>query len=347
MDAKPGRGAFVTRTCPVEGTKWVDIQRTDADPALCQLINQTSVLLKEVTKIPTLDPMDDVGNNQMVVHLTLTTGDNMTPDKNGFYACVYVVGNKLVFHRISDPSGKYCKMVLGAPLSMVADNAKCLELRPIGYSLLELQLKGVGVEGVTGQHVMKLMDESIEHTAVPAWTDEQCMQYIFDHYIPCGIHYEDKDALALMKDDDYVHMTFTHESMKNRIAMEADPANGVCGVGEYVSSILSVLHEGDAPGITEVHAKRILTVPPYLGMDMAGLKLKTFDHVKVTFSAFVFTPHTCCSQPFWQVHVQRGGGSCCSQTFRQVHAQGGKPCCSLTLWRVHRSTTPSGGSSRG
>ena len=129
--------------------------------------------------------------------------------------------------------------------------------------------------------------------------------------------------------------------------MEADPANGVCGVGEYVSSILSVLHEGDAPGITEVHAKRILTVPPYLGMDMAGLKLKTFDHVKVTFSAFVFTPHTCCSQPFWQVHVQRGGGSCCSQTFRQVHAQGGKPCCSLTLWRVHRSTTPSGGSSRG
>lgn len=52
-------------------------------------------------------------------------------------------------------------------------------------------------------------------------------------------------------------------------------------MGEYVSTILGVLHEGAAPSITAVHAKRMLTVPPYTGMDMSKFRPKTFDHNKV------------------------------------------------------------------
>ena len=285
MSSSAGRGSSVLKVSAVESTKWVNIQRAAADPKTCQLMNQISVLLKEVTKVPTVDPMDDVGENMMVVNLPLTTSDSMSPDKNGFYACVYVVGNKMVSHRISDTSGKYCKLVLGAPLSMVADNAKCLEWKPIAYNLLGSQMQGAGVEGVAGTHVMKLMDKCISHTAVPVWTKEQYQENVFDGYIPCGIHHEDKEALRLMRDGDesYVNMTFTHELKNGRIGLQADEKNGVRSVKEYVSSILSVLHDGDAPGITEVHAKRIPTVPPYVGMDMAGLKLKTFDHNKVFF----------------------------------------------------------------
>ena len=219
----------------------------------------------------------------MVVNLPLTMeADNVQPDKDGFYACAYVMDDMMLSHSVSDPSGQCCKLVLGAPLSMVADRAKCLRPKRITYNLTGLHLENAGMPGIAGKHIQGMIDEAAKDTAVPAWDDRKWKECVFDNYIPCSIQYEDAGAMELMHHEDYSCMTFTHGSAKGNIKLEAQPERGILSVKEYVSSILSVLHDGAAPSITEVHAKRVLRVPPYTGMDMSSLgkMLKTFDHRK-------------------------------------------------------------------
>ena len=76
---------------------------------------------------------------------------------------------------------------------------------------------------------------------------------------------------------------FTHESAKNRICLSARPPPGKHSVNSFVETILSVLHDGAPPPITKLHAKRILDVPVFTGMNGIEMskQLKTFDANKV------------------------------------------------------------------
>lgn len=248
-----------------------------------------STLLKEITKIPALDPTDDIGSNQMMVNLPLSTGsgdDMQLPDKSGFYACSYVVGNKLMFHKVNDPTGTYCKLVLGASLSMVVDDAKCLMPMPIGYNLTGMQLEKMGMPGMHGQHLVQMIDEAAKEATVPPWPKNKWPECVYKNYIPCSIQYEDAEGLKLLDHPEYLSMAFTHVSSNGLIQLEPTNSSGVCCAKDFVASIRSVLELGCAPSITAVHARRILEVPPYVGMKMGGgsggTKLKTFDYMKVS-----------------------------------------------------------------
>lgn len=252
---------------------------------------QVSTLLKEITKIPTMNPMEDTGNNQMVVNLPHATGNDMKPDKDGFYACSYIKDNMLLAHR-----GSNGMLVLGAPLSMVADQSRCLEPKTMGYNLVGLQLKQCGMPGVTGEEIQRKQHLINKEETVPAWTKEQWQKNVFDGYIPCSIQFEDKEALQHMEDPEYSKMTFTHESMKGRIKLERDESKKIHAASEYTSNILSVLRDGAAPAITEVHAKRVLEVPAYVGMTATdAANLKTFDWKKVRHNLHASHFFDCCS----------------------------------------------------
>ena len=104
---------------------------------------------------------------------------------------------------------------------------------------------------------------------------QEWQKNVFDGYLPCSILYEDADALKKLKEDDkngmYCSMAFTHESLTNEKLK--NPA-------EYVQNILSVLHDGAAPPITELHSQRILQVSPFSGIELSESQkkqLKTFD----------------------------------------------------------------------
>lgn len=266
-------------------------------------MNQISVLLTEVTKIPNMSPKDNIGSNQMVVNLPLATGSNMKPDQDGFYACSYVIGDKLLSHRVTDSSEnkvllsaqlstdhnneKFCKVVLGAPLSIVVDQHPCLMPRPIKYNLVSKQLQTVGLKNFTGKQITDMIHKGAKECAKPCWTPEKWEKDVFSNFIGCSIQHEDAETLKLLDDEDYACISFTHQSSKGLIKLAENPGSGFFSVKEFVSSIMSI-HEGAAPGITKVHARRVIEVPPYVGMDMKKYNLKTFDHNKVQ------TASNCC-----------------------------------------------------
>lgn len=70
-------------------------------------------------------------------------------------------------------------------------------------------------------------------------------------------------------------MVFSHEGTKERISLSHE-TGGVHPAQEYVDTILSVLRDGCAPPITEVHARRILEVPQF--------KVLTYFILSVTLS---------------------------------------------------------------
>jgi hypothetical protein len=295
----------------LESTKWVNSSKaygkngkkaSCADPAVVQLQNQCANLLGEITKVSSFDPALDLISNRLEVCL----------DKQGaqdaFYALSYIHGNKHMF-TLSVPGVPTSGLVYGVSMDKLVDGDRSLlfATKEGAYELLTQHVNKANSNAATaaistgkaaaiikpGEIKEKLL-QGTDAAAIPGWTDREWKKYVFDTYIPSGILYEDPQALKLFHMGEcmegYSPIVFSHECMTDRIRLSSsscpdgdDPGGHHPHTHEFVHTILSVLHDGEAPPITEVHSKRILTVPCFKGMDMEKQrhKLKTFDAVQV------------------------------------------------------------------
>lgn len=152
-------------------------------------------------------------------------------------------------------------------------------MKPItmSYALATEHLRKTGLTSLQNLDIKNKVHAIATEETVPSWTMAEWQRNVFAGYLPCGVLYEDAKVLSLLKSEDengeYCHMAFTHEAQKGRIE----------NTQEYVSTILSVLHEGSAPPITQVHCKRIVQALPFKGIQVTAemkKQLKTFDPAK-------------------------------------------------------------------
>ena len=254
------------------------------DPEVLTILNQCSTLLGEITKLGSMDPTDDQVSSRLEV----------CPDKQGaksaFYARAHVIGSKcMMMQKIPGVQGS--PLELGVPVSHYTSNAVVgIVSKDVGYGLLATHLQRAGLKNVTAEMIKGRVMQMAEADGIPEWTEATWQKNVFDRYVPCGTLYENEEALKLFcngqcMEDGYCPIVFMHECNKDRIRLKDHGDNIHPAAKDFVKTILGVLHEGMEPPVTHLHAKRILEVPPYKGMDASTMKdVKTFDAAKLNAS---------------------------------------------------------------
>lgn len=284
----------------LESTKWVNPIRAFGsknriDPQVTQLQNQCASLLGEITKVSSIDPADDLISTRLEVCL------DKAGDDSAFYAMSYIHDDKSMFS-YTVPGTNTSSLVFGVSMDQYIDgNEKLLfSTKRSAYELVTRHLQKAGLTNIKSGEIKEKVVAGALAAAIPAWPKEAWERNVFDTYIPCSILYEDRKVLkslfsmGLCKEG-YSPIVFAHECTSEHIQLDCENNGSEIRLGaecrgvttihshpraqEYVQNILSVLHEGVAPPITQVHADRILTKPCFKGMDMEKEKhrIKTFD----------------------------------------------------------------------
>ena len=276
IGASMRNGMHVVKTAKtiLESTKWVNTtsayrgaagRNNNVNPQITKLQNQVSTLMGEITKVTGVDPRDDL------ICSRLEICPDKEGDENAFYALGYVYGNKSMFTKLV-PGAQSSSLVFGVDVAQYMNGDSNLLFAPkqAEYELLTLHVnKALGKEHIKSGEVKKKLLSLGRATAIPEWSEEVWQRNVFDTYVPCSCLYEDPDALQHISmgvcEDGYCPIVFSHECSKQRIHLssEVDGFSEATSTQKYVQTILSVLRDGEVPPITEVHAQRILDVPPY------------------------------------------------------------------------------------
>ena len=93
---------------------------------------------------------------------------------------------------------------------------------------------------------------------------------MFSRYLPCSILYDDPDVTKSFVPGKHCTFTFSHE-VPTGINMHV--------AKKFADNIVAVVKNGSEPGITRVHAQRVLTegFPPLMPKELIQQYVKTFD----------------------------------------------------------------------
>lgn len=241
--------------CIMEGTNWVFQERkAEQLVSMCaedyQMYNQIGALLMELTKIPSVPLIEDLG--KALVHM-------VEGRENTFYRTIMACGNKIQMLAKGKPGeGKNAVQFGVSAGDIVEGNARVFEM-PVNYTLVTEHLKRDAQQTIDPFELTSRVHKIGYEATVPAWQKAKWDKVLFRFFSPCKEYYKNN---VKFNASTHVRIVFTHELYRKM--EESD-------VEKFQQMILGVLRDGKPPQITAMHSEMVKK--PFHAMGSMGERI--------------------------------------------------------------------------